>query len=272
MSQTQQAKEYLLIPRMEIQCANAKGAFWLVNAAPIFAAAMFAHNLGRHTGSYPTGIGILHHHGEILGENGKDGVSFQQRRGAVSIGDKDYVKPKAGEKAVPQLSLQSTASCHLIWSLLLEFDALPSAQEPERFLSSARLGGGQIIKHGRLQAVEGGDEAKALALTQSGYWIVERQDLMESGGDPLDALIRATSHTPDGEGGEAENWVFPATLGYAAITGFEHRTNVREGYRHAFAEPLVGLAQYVPVRTYDGPLPLWRHRWLRDDVFIVTQH
>jgi CRISPR-associated protein Csy2 len=61
-------------------------------------------------------------------------------------------------------------------------------------------------------------------------------------------------------------------LGYATLTEFAARKGAREGYLHAYAEPLVGLVQYVSVhRLADRPLPLWRYAWPREDVFIVTQ-
>lgn len=70
----------------------------------------------------------------------------------------------------------------------------------------------------------------------------------------------------------SESWIVPTTLGYAPLTEFADRIGAREGCPHAYAEPLVGLVQYVSVNHYAEPAPpLWRHAWLPNDVFIVTQ-
>lgn len=50
-----------------------------------------------------------------------------------------------------------------------------------------------------------------------------------------------------------------------------HRAGVRGGYEHAFAEPLIGLVQFISQRQHAGPVPWWRHGWSADDVFLVTQ-
>lgn len=103
-------------------------------------------------------------------------------------------------------------------------------------------------------------------------------DLLESStaaGDSLDALIAACARRTPAAGEEAApggGWVIPATLGYASLTGFAARGGAREGKPHAYAEPLVGLVQYVTLRDWaERPLPLWHGHWPREDVFVVTQ-
>lgn len=275
--------EYLLLPRLEIQTANAQSAWWLINSAPVLAANLFAHNLGRHTGIFPERVGIVHHHAQLLGEQGGQfygKLRPQQRRGAVFIDGDDY-----SSKNKYALSLQPTASGHLNWSLLLAFDSkqgTPTLSKAESFLAGARLAGGQIVDHAKPQALANWEEVRKTV--RSGYWLIERMDLLaplDGERDPLDSLIRATTQ-PTAHKGEPSitdptaalpaSWLVPTTLGYAAITGFAQRGGVREGYDHAYAEPLVGLVQYLSVREFAGqPPPLWRYDWLRDDVFVVTQ-
>ncbi|WP_347257593.1 type I-F CRISPR-associated protein Csy2 [Methylocaldum sp.] len=272
--------EYLLLPRLEVQTANAQSAWWLINCTPVMAVALFTHNLGRHVGVFPHGVGIVHHDAQLLGERFFGQFLPQQRRGAVFIDKHDY-----SSKNKNALSLQPTASCHLTLSLLLAFDSregLPSPSKVERFLVNARLAGGQIISHGKPKPLNTRDEIQTAIRT--GYWIVERTDLLEMSdeqGDPLDALIQACTRFRQRENGASsvtdqadvlDTWIVPTTLGYATLTEFAARKGAREGYLHAYAEPLVGLVQYVSVhRLADRPLPLWRYAWPREDVFIVTQ-
>ncbi|MGY6277235.1 type I-F CRISPR-associated protein Csy2 [Methylomonas sp. MgM2] len=264
--------EYVLLPRLEIQNANAQSAWWLINAAPVMAANLFAHNLGRHCRRFPRAVGIFHHHGQLLGERFYRKFHPQQRRGAVFIDGADYASTNKHA-----LSLQPTASCHLTWSLLLAFsvdDGLPSLTKVHDFLHGARLAGGQIIRHEPAEALNDVDAVKRRL--RGGFWLVERRDLLENR-DPLDGLIAACGlakqKADETEPGQLPaSWLTPTTLGYAAITDFAQRGGVRDGYPHAYAEPLIGLAQYVSPRHWgERPLPLWRGHWPQDDVFIVTQ-
>lgn len=305
--------EYLLLPRLEIQNANAQSTWWLINAAPVMAANLFAHQLGRKVGVFPQAVGIFHHHAQLLGERFYGQFHPQQRRGAVFIDGNDY-----SSKNKYALSLQPTASCHLVLSLLLAFDSrdgLPSVSKVEDFLRrGARLAGGQILHHDLLKVLPDCQAVKRQM--RGGFWLVERMDLLADG-DPLDKLIAAcgkaitlaqphNDETPVAEAVDPnrhagrdcrhpehkevnpsagmteqslnsnstmpDSWLTPTTLGYATITDFARRAGVRDNYPHAYAEPLVGLVQYVTPRAWgDRPLPLWRGHWPQPDVFIVTQ-
>lgn len=308
----------LLLPYLEVQAANAMTTPWIVNSAPVMACTLFAHNLGRHIGAFPTGTAIIHHGSRLLGEWFYGRFYPQQRRGAVFIDGDDY-----SSKNKYALSLQPTASCHLTLSLVLEFSEAIDLAAVRRFLATARLAGGQIVGHEEPEFFE--DRHAFLASAhRSGYWLVERQDLLEGTDDPLtrmiellgtrprrQALVAPASAQPAGdEGGQAVDgeddedayfdldeletasdepdeplaalplsWLTPTTLGYAAITDFQHREFVRQGsnsederYPHAFAEPMVGLVQYVSRRAFgDRPIPFWRHYWPQDDVFVLRQ-
>lgn len=306
-------EEYLLLPRLEIQAANAQAAWWLINAAPVMAANLFAHNLGLKTGNkIPRRVGLIHHDAQLLGERFYGKFQPQQRRGAVFINSDDY-----SSKNKYALSLQPTATCHLVLSLLLAYDdGLPKLSAVADFLHGARLAGGQIIRHGKLETFDSAESVRRQL--RSGYWIIERKDLLETAqgeNDVLDVMIRVCSkrntqpHAQGEKNAEAptqepasaplsrqkkedpQSWIVPTTLGYATLTNFAQRGGVRrsdyknrgdltppqkegrtEENAHAYAEPLVGLVQYLSLRQWsDRPLPLWQSHWPREDVFIVTQ-
>lgn len=275
------SEDYLLLPRLEVRTANAQSTWWLINAAPVMAANLFAHNLGRKTGFFPQRVGILHHDAQFLGEVFYRQFRPQQRRGAIYINGDDY-----SSKNKHALSMQPTASCHLNLTLALAFDAVdgtPPVPEVEDFLAGARLAGGQIVSHGK--PTTAGSLPELREALPFGYWIVERPDLMaapDSAADPLDALIDACSRPRRRRPETADNaepsrrpdsWVVPTTLGYALLgEPTTDRPGAREGYPHAYGEPLVGLVQYLSLRHLtDQSLPFWRTAWPRDDVFLVTQ-
>lgn len=262
---------YLYLPRIRVQAANAHATSWVINTTPMMAINMFGHNLGRKLEVFPTGVAVIHHDAQLLGES--EGKGFygklrpQQRRGASFIDAEDY-----SDKNKHALSLQPTASCHLTVSLVLSFEEPFDLEEVEEFLSTARIAGGQIISWDNPAVFH--DEPSLRKALKLGYWIVERQDLLEGQEDPLAAVIQTIGHKaePVPEDALPNTWITPTVLGYTTITGFQNRAGAREGYPHAFCESLVGLVQYVSVRKYGArPLPFWQHQWLNDEVFVIQQ-
>jgi len=262
---------YLYLPRIRIQAANAHATSWVINAAPMMALNMFGHNLGRKLEAFPSGVAVIHHDAQLLGES--EGKGFygrlrpQQRRGASFIDKNDY-----SSKNPHALSLQPTASCHLTVSLVLSFEDPFDVEEVEEFLSTARIAGGQVISWGEPAVFH--EEAELRRSLRSGYWIIERRDLLEGQKNPLETIIQTIGHKaePAPEGALPNTWIVPTVLGYATITDFQDRSGAREGYPHAFCESLVGLVQYVLVRKYGSQtLPFWQYQWLNDEVFVIQQ-
>jgi CRISPR-associated protein Csy2 len=263
---------YLLLPQIRVQTANAHATSWLINTTPLFALNMFGHNLGRQLETFPSGVAVIHHDAQLLGESGGQfygRLRPQQRRGASFIDKDDYPQ---GSKA---LSFQPTASCHLKLSLVLAFNEPFDVEDAEDFLAVARIAGGQVISFGKPKVFC--DEESLRKNLKSGYWLIERSDLMDGPANPLEAMIQTVGNKAEttAEGELPRSWIVPTVLGYAAITDFEKRSGVREGhegYSHAFCEPLVGLVQYVTIRQYGNrSLPFWRHQWLSEDVFVIQQ-
>lgn len=274
---------YLLLPRLRIRAANALAGNAAISPAQVLPCVLFGHNLERKTGCRPTRVAILHHDAQLLGEYGSDGFyDFhpQQRRGATFIDNVDY-----SSKNPHALSLQPTASCHLTLSLLFEVRGGINIDRIRRFLRTARIAGGNIDSHGEIEAA---DDLDALHLPK-GFWLIERSDLLDTDGSPVDALVAAIGRkSVRAEAPEApkpgdpppplpDSWLAASVLGYAMTTPFETRAGVRqtddgETPLHAFCEPLLGLVQYVSIKDYGPrPIPWWEHTWLQDDVFVVRQ-
>lgn len=279
---------YLLLPRLRIRAANALVGNLAISPAQVLACVLFGHNLGLKTGCKPLRVAILHHDAQLLGEYGSDGFyDFhpQQRRGASFVDDKDYPKPKEKSTHIrPMLSLQPSASCHLTLSLLIQVQGGINEKRVKDFLRTARIAGGNIDGHGKIAAE---NELDDLHLPK-GFWLIERSDLLQGEGSPVDALVAAIDHKPARETAPPapadgtppplpESWLAASVLGYAMTTPFETRAGVRQTDAgdtppHAFCEPLLGLVQYVSTRDYgQRPIPWWEHGWLQDDVFVVRQ-
>ncbi len=256
---------YLVIRGMQVRAMNARNMYAAINTAPILAALGFAHYLGRILGGSPQSVGLVHENGKMLGEWCFGKWSPQQRRGSVFIDKDDYA---AGSIS---LSSQPTASAHLTLSLVIKVEGSIRLDDAfRRFMHGARLAGGQVERFKDHYLVESEEEVRKLLA--GGFWLIERQDLMQ-GSDPVTSLINAlgTRHPAPEEGALPMSWLTPVSLGYALISPEESRAGARDGACHAFCEPLMGLTQYVSVRTYgERPLPLWRGVWATPDVYLAT--
>jgi CRISPR-associated protein Csy2 len=267
--------KYIIIPQMKVLAANAVACNFVINSAPIFASVMFAHNLQLKTGISVSRVAYNHLDVELLAENKSPffGGAYQphQRRGSTLINKTDYV----GSGTSPTLSLQPTCSEHLLVTLILETpDEHVSVETVESFLRGGKLAGGNIIQHGAIVICD--SELDVQLHIKTGFWLVARPDLLQHGPKMLEQFLQqATSKT--------ESWITPIVYGYAAITAQEPRNHVRAIINnmdpstlqvplHAFAEPLVGLAQFVSVNEYKNDfLPFWRQSTPKADVWLVSQ-
>lgn len=286
---------YLLLPRLKIQSANALACGFIVNASPVMAITQFVHNLVvRHLECEVGGVAILHHHAEhqALEDIAYD-VLPHQRRSALLINEQDYVgKGSQG----PTLSTQPTASCNLELSLLIEFEGLPEQEIVERFLHKARLAGGQITSYQELVFTDEIEDVERF-IGKSGFWLIERPELIDAK-DPLGSVFSSLERTAISSKQAAQlkqqepqltnqplheishAWIVPTVLGYQAVTDFAAREGVRmktqEGSLdttlHAYAEPLIGIVQYVPARDWEEDIPFWHQHWLDAKTFVVQCH
>lgn len=293
---------YVLIPYLKVQTANFQSSGLLMGGAPLMAAAMMSHHLARQIGSEDLGFYYVHHDTQRLGGEAYGRFTPAQRRGAVFIGKHDY-----SSKNKYALSLQPTASCHLLLSLVIEFDdPRPDLESLEHTLRRSRFAGGQILEFGKIQSFDHTDEA--LQQVGSGFLLLDRQDLLHNyqqayGVNRLQAFsqllahrsVRKDSnqivleHLPE----ETLGWLSATTLGYALLeqpnterTGVRH-ANPQALTAHAFAEPLTGLIQYQslndvlndyalaePEKWSDLEALQWSHGWhaTHNDVFLLQQN
>lgn len=260
---------YLYLPRIQIQGANAMQAPWLLSPAPIMAANMFAHALCLNQDVDVTSLLYLHHDNQIEGL--KNGSEFHaaQRIGASSFGDqkRDY----AG--ASMSLSTQPSASMHLTVSLFFQIDDDEvDLDEVTRFLHRGRFAGGAIIDHGTPELLS--SENEVVNRAKSGFWLIMRQDLAHNYEGKPDAYAAYLASTAKSE--ENNQWLAAACLGYALLTEPRPKANSRFDKPHAYAEPLIGAVQFVSVNQFQEKdtgvfrLPYW-HYASDNQVFRLTQ-
>ena len=267
---------YLVFPRVRVQAANMLAASVLMGGPPVFAAYGLGEALCFHLGggAKVTGMALIHHNREALGQSFYGVFSPQQRRAAAFTFGKSANGSDYSSKNPHALSLQPVACAHLRVSIIWELEQVAGVKEAREFLHRARLSGGLVTGHGEI-VLEDSLEA-AFDRVGNGYVVTDRRDMLEDKGkNQAELLVEALGAQPSA--GEDNTWLSATCLGYAAITSFEHRGGARCGYPHAFAEPLVGMVQYRSLRQWrkeaDTEEALWRPVWLDDrrGAFVLRQ-
>ena len=267
---------YLVFPRVRVQAANMLSASFLMGGPPVFAAYGLGEALCFHLGggAKVTGMALIHHNREALGQSFYGVFSPQQRRAAAFTFGKSANGSDYSSKNPHALSLQPVACAHLRVSIIWELEQVAGVKEAREFLHRARLSGGLVTGHGEI-VLEESLEA-AFDRVGNGYVVTDRRDMLEDKGkNQAELLVEALGAQPSA--GEDNTWLSATCLGYAAITSFEHRGGARCGYPHAFAEPLVGMVQYRSLRQWrkeaDAEEALWRPVWLDDrrGAFVLRQ-
>ena len=267
---------YLVIPRGRVQAANMLSASFLMGGPPVFAAYGLGEALCFHLGggAKVTGMALIHHNREALGQSFYGVFSPQQRRAAAFTFGKSANGSDYSSKNPHALSLQPVACAHLRVSIIWKLEQVAGVMEAREFLHRARLSGGLVTGHGEI-VLEDSLEA-AFDRVGNGYVVTDRRDMLEDKGkNQAELLVEVLGAQP--AAGEDNTWLSAACLGYAAITPFEHRSGARCGYIHAFAEPLVGMVQYRSLRQWrkeaDAEEALWRPVWLDDrrGAFVLRQ-
>ena len=242
---------------------------------PVFAAYGLGEALCFHLGggAKVTGMALIHHNREALGQSFYGVFSPQQRRAAAFTFGKSANGSDYSSKNPHALSLQPVACAHLRVSIIWKLEQVAGVMEAREFLHRARLSGGLVTGHGEI-VLEDSLEA-AFDRVGNGYVVTDRRDMLED-----KARIRPNFWWKCWEHSlrlERTTHAVRSLPRYAAITPFEHRSGARCGYIHAFAEPLVGMVQYRSLRQWrkeaDAEEALWRPVWLDDrrGAFVLRQ-
>lgn len=264
---------YLLIKKMKVRQANALTSHYAITSAPIMAANLFAHAMGIALDIPHSGLAYLHHDGRYLSEHDYRAefwlMQFQQRRAATYIDKKDYAQ------GTQSLALQPVANINLSLSLVIEFPTPPDEEVVRTFLTNGRFAGGVIEGFSDIVIFDEFDEAGYLRIPGNGYWLIDRSDCLE-GGNPVEKMIERLGTKSSDDDEQNNSWITPIIAGYALISepksGMEGVRSLSDGSHpaHAFAEPLLGLAQYVSARSIESQtLPIWRAEWLENTVYVI---
>lgn len=279
--------KFAVVRGMSVQHANAMQTWDVIGPINIFAATMLGHALGRMMGDcFPTAVAVLHVDYQLLGDTHlsmtMDKKYFsrdfypQRKRAASFINKDDY-----SDKNKHVLSGQPEAYMHLKLTLIFVFESeVPSDEKLKAALLKSRYAGGSIIDideislHDSIYAKE--DKRGALRAAGGGHYLTDRSELLTK--DPskgrLHSFYDLLFKTKSSQEGEPQAWLAPAVMGYASITDFQQRENVRQADGvtppHAFVEPLLGIVELIGAKKLsDDPEIFWQAQWESGEVFLL---
>ena len=192
---------YLVFPRVRVQAANMLSASFLMGGPPVFAAYGLGEALCFHLGggAKVTGMALIHHNREALGQSFYGVFSPQQRRAAAFTFGKSANGSDYSSKNPHALSLQPVACAHLRVSIIWELEQVAGVKEAREFLHRARLSGGLVTGHGEI-VLEDSLEA-AFDRVGNGYVVTDRRDMLEDKGkNQAELLVEALSAAFGGRG------------------------------------------------------------------------
>jgi CRISPR type I-F-associated protein Csy2 len=253
----------LIIPRIEVVKYNVLASQWLISPTPVHAINMFVHNLQLKTGIVCSRVSIVHHDFSYKAAIGKyNAPAFEKPKGASFIDKLDYPsdgKPLIGPKS---LSFQPNFYGDMTISLIIEIDDSDKHTDVEDFLHTAKIAGGDIISHKPIKVCNIADVFNHI---KTGFFVEDYSHLIDPSKNQLEQLVTTISNSKD--------WISAATLGYAKLTQEIHKPGVRNGVKHCFVEPLVGLIKYIPIHnTKDvSDIRFWNYEWNTPSTFICKQ-
>lgn len=99
------------------------------------------------------------------------------------------------------------------------------------------------------------DENKIGNFVDKGY-IFDEIDIEEEGENIIEDIFNQTKPM------KKNGWSMPTLLGYSLLEEPQMRDNVRFGYKHAFAEPYIGVIEYRMFEKFgDEPTTLFEDGW-----------
>lgn len=287
-------KRILLLPRIQVQSANASSSPYTIGFPALTAFLGAVHALQRHLNR--DGIpdlkfkkaGVVCHSFDLQTYKGR-GDFVNSIIGTGNPLDKDGSRPSFIEEA----------RCHLTISLVIEHQGISADDQDwcrdmisDILHSRMKIAGGDILEFDTPEffKIDGGkDLGKLKRHLMPGYVLIERRELMRTamgnGQDALDALLdhlKIMHRSKEDEKGNVswssrkkeQGWIVPIATGFHGITQLDQAENQRDpDTPHRFAESIVTLGEFImPYRVNKLDDILWHyHNDPENNLYICQQ-
>jgi CRISPR-associated protein Csy2 len=271
--------QYVVIPRIEVKGANAQSAWWLVSGVSPLAWVGLIRKLAINMGipnNHDIKVAILHHDQEMRGDTFYgDFFPWQLRGGNLTVESNGASSDYAG--ASMSMGLQPVALCNLTATLVIEGMGEVNANELEDHLLGSRLAGGAIQSCCPVKTEV--EWSNILTSIDNGFFIKARTDLLATVAPDqrietlLKCLYTSKLNSQSKDTAVEKSWLVPMNLGYLPITTVTYKRNTRINLPHAYAEPLVGLVEYVSKRSLkDNDLGNLFWGYCKDGPAYIVKH
>ena len=282
--------QYLLVPEIRVSGFNAMGNPYVIGAPGPTALIGWGHALERELRGLNRRSGPAHPvrvAGTALAVKECD---FDEGRPLFPAQLAEFDRDKANAGGTPAMVEEVKGHGRFALAVALDF---AEAEEEEAIEDAWRaLRGGRVAdllsRHGftggavdQIAEPQGFDSLEGLRKafrSLRGAALVDRADLLEeeaeAEGDALDRLLDAVAleHriTSDSSGGRSieyrrnqPGWLVPYPAGFKAIEEPKERAGAVNGHPHAYAEPLLGIGEYVPTNRLaaGSDSHLWAAFW-----------
>jgi len=257
---------YVILDRVQIQSSNAMSAWMLTTGPSPLAWAGLMRKTAMDLGikdNHKIKISIIHHDMDMNGDFFY-GKFFPNQHNTTTLSVEKNGKSNDYVGKTTSIGMQPVAKCHLTCSIIIEgFEDVDLDILKEKLMTS-RLAGG-LIK--RIRSIVKTDFDNVLNYINTGYLVKERSDLLEniSSKDKIRTFIEKISRI------DSKEWIVPFTLGYHLISEKSMKRSSRQSLEHAYAEPLIGLIEYISIHKLkedDFEQSFWGYRSENNTYFI----
>ena len=227
---------------MRVRGANAANGGHVIGYPAMTAFLGFAFSVCRDVSSISgrpvkaKSVFVMHHDGSVR-THGRYGDKFTHKKSVHTYSE----FPDAARAAMihtPPIELQPQCDIDVTIGIELDRELQGSVFDAKTQLVT-RAFGGVVTEHGEPILIE--DPLDRLSRLRTGWFVIDRTELLADGADALDALISILGNP------ERRRERFAAgQIGYRAVSTIKRRQGTRDEQDHAFVESVTGLTQFVP--------------------------
>lgn len=290
-------KTYVVIPKIQIQNANAMSSTYTIGFPAMTAWLGAVHALQRKVASYDADFsGIQFAKTAVVCHACNLQVQEGYRKSLIGTANPLKKNKKSGKYERPPFIAE--ARVHLTVSLIIETSRI-FLEHKERFeaminelIGTMKIASGDVIAAGKAEVMYVDDEEQrghkaVIAKVMPGYALIERRDLLQRcHGDGLMSMLeflKVHAHAEKDDDGNvlkwqyertAPGWIVPISVGFKGISPLANVQYQRDAAKdHRFAENVLTLGEFkMPYRFDTIDDMMWHYEYDADDAMYICKN
>lgn len=243
-----------------------------------------AYSYGGFSPSTP--IGFAHAFCRNAGLEQKGGVmlvvhQYRNRGVTKQSGGFDFQMLRSSARDIAKRTQTDIPLCDATVSMIFECEDVGETAETisnyEGIVDCMRFGGGVITPAGTpgrptREVHTFNSMEDALKFIRPGFVMVGRETVIDLEAPIASLLNQLQGRDAKGQVQEgSKGWLTPTLLGYRLLEPPRERLGARFGYQHAFADPLLGIVEYISVRRRQEIISrgVWQ-LYQKDEIFLYA--